>query len=173
MPAAGSQFDRDYLVRLPLPLAQLYRRAYNAAEARARHNNTFFLFEATIKLAASVLVAGYARSLESGEPRNSALDEPLKNLQRPSLGQWVGILRELARHFGRRADAASHPLGHLAAQLDEPRRELAGMLDLYRRIKNGPDGKPTGDQSCSLLDLFNALTAYRNTVMGHGARSLR
>src|SRR5579871_189927 len=137
MPAPLPQFDRDYLVRLPLPLAQLYKRAYNAAEARARHNNTFFLFEATIKLAASVLVAGYARSLEAGEPRNGALDEPLKNLQRPSLGQWVGILRELARHFGRRADAASHPLGHFAAQLEEPRRELAGMLNLYRRIKNG------------------------------------
>ncbi len=169
MPAAVGEFDLDSLMRLPLPLAQLVRRAHNAPDARARHNNAFFLFEATIKLAASVLVAGYARDLEAGEPRNAALDQPLSKLQKPSLGHWVGILRELSRHFGRRADAPSHPLGHFAAQLEEPRRDHIAMLNLFRRIKNGPDAKPSGDQSCSLLALFNALTTYRNTVMGHGA----
>ncbi len=163
------EFDRDTLLRLPLPLAQLLRCAHNAPEARARHNNAFFLFEAAIKLAASVLVAGYAHDLELGEPHNTSLDEPLSKLQKPSLGHWVGILRELSRHFGRRADGPSHPLGHIAGQLDEPRRDRGALLNLYRRIKNGPDAKPSGDQSCSLLALFDALTTYRNTVMGHGA----
>ena len=162
------QFDWELVARLPLPLAQLYHRAFNAREARSRHNNAFFLFEATVILAASVLVAGYARSLEAGDSGNPALESPLINLRRPSLGQWVGILHDLARHFGRRADAASHPLGHFAAQLEERRRELPEMLNLYRRIKNGPDGRPAGDQSCSLITLFASLVMYRNTVIGHG-----
>src|SRR5262249_2993054 len=39
---------------------------------------------------------------------------------------------------------------------------------LYRRIKNGPDGQPAGDQSVSLLALFDSLVQYRNAVFGHG-----
>src|SRR5439155_2028747 len=46
-------FRRDYLVQLPLPLAQLYSRAYNAKDARGRHDNTFYLFEAVVKVLSS------------------------------------------------------------------------------------------------------------------------
>ena len=42
------------------------------------------------------------------------------------------------------------------------------MLSLYRRIKHGADGEPAGDQSCSLLNVFDALVQYRNDVIGHG-----
>jgi hypothetical protein len=52
----ATDFQREYLVRLPLPLAQLYSRAHNAPAARARHDNTFYLFEVLIKLAACPLV---------------------------------------------------------------------------------------------------------------------
>ena len=45
-------FRREYLVRLPLPLAQLYSRAYNARDGRSRHDYTFYLFEALVKLTA-------------------------------------------------------------------------------------------------------------------------
>ena len=78
------------------------------------------------------------------------------------------MLRELARHFGQRPDASSHPLGHLWDQLDKARRDRPALLALYRRIKHGADGEPAGDQSCSLLQLFDALVQYRNDVFGHG-----
>ena len=42
------------------------------------------------------------------------------------------------------------------------------MLALFQRIKNGPDGAQAGDQSCSLLQLIDALVQYRNEVFGHG-----
>jgi hypothetical protein len=45
------EFRREYLVRLTLPLAQLYSRAFNAKDPRGRYDNAFYLFEATIKLA--------------------------------------------------------------------------------------------------------------------------
>jgi serine/threonine protein kinase/tetratricopeptide (TPR) repeat protein len=164
----ANDFRRDYLVRLPLPLAQLYSRAHNAKDARGRHDNTFYLFEALLKLTAAPAIACYLHEIEQGQRRDPALDRLLAQLALPSFGQWVGMLRALARHFGDLPDSASHPLGHLQDQLDRPRRDLPAVLALYRRIKNGPDGEPGGDQSCSFLDLFDALVQYRNGVFGHG-----
>lgn len=162
-------FQREYLVRLPLPLAQLYSRAYNAPAAQARHDNAFYLFEALIKLAACPHVMAYLHEVDHGAQRVDSLDRLLAHLALPSLGQWAAILRELAKHFGSRPDAASHPLGHVWEQLKVKHRDLPGILELFRRIKNGPDGKPAGDQSCSLLQLVDALVLYRNAVFGHGA----
>jgi hypothetical protein len=79
------------------------------------------------------------------------------------------MLRALARHFGSRPDAAAHPLGHLWDQLNQPYRDRAGLLALYRRIKNGLDGEPAGDQSCSAMQVIDALVPSRNAVCGHGA----
>jgi formylglycine-generating enzyme required for sulfatase activity/serine/threonine protein kinase len=163
------EFQREYLMRLPLPLAQLYSRAFNAKDQRARHDNTFYLFEALVKLAATVSAAAYLHEVQQGAERVEGLDRALAHLALPSLGQWVGLLRDLARSFGRRPDAASHPLGHLGRQLESRRRDLPAVAALYRRIKNGPDGEPAGDQSCSLLQLVEALVQYRNGVFGHGA----
>src|SRR4051812_15655605 len=138
----SGDYRREYLVRLPLPLAQLYSLAYNAKDPRGRHDNTFYLFEATVKLAAAPAVACYLHELGHGAPRVEALDRLLVHLALPSLGQWVAMLRELARHFGARPDAAAHPLGHLREQLTRLHRDRPALLALYRRIKNGPDGEP-------------------------------
>ncbi len=164
-----TEFHREYLLRLPLPLAQLYSRAFNAKEARARHDNAFYLFESTVKLAAAPAIAAYLDEVRRGVPRVAALDALLAPLALPSLGQWVAMLRELSRYFGQRPDAPSHPLGHLWSQLEPQRRELPAIAALYRRIKNGPDGKSAGNQTCSLLELLDALVQYRNGVFGHGA----
>ncbi len=163
------EFQREYLVRLPLPLAQLYGRAHNAKDARARHDNTFYLFESLIKLAAAPAVAAYLDEVERGSPRVPALDRLLVCLASPSLGQWLAIHRETARHFGERLDAATHPLGHLWGQLNEPRKDKASLLALYNRIKNGPDGEPAHDSKCSAIQVLDAIVQYRNGVFGHGA----
>jgi serine/threonine protein kinase len=161
-------FQRDYLVRLPLPLAQLYGRAYNAKDSRSRHDNTFYLFEALVKLAAAPCIAAYLQELSQGAAHKAAFDRLLAQLALPSLGQWVAMLRELARYFGERPDAPTHPLGHVWQQLSLPRRDWPAVLALFRRIKNGPDGEAAGDQTCSLLQLLDALVQYRNGVFGHG-----
>src|SRR5690349_16241881 len=119
----GSEFHREYLLRLPLPLAQLYSRAYNAADPRSRHDNTFYLFEALVKLTAAPAIACYLFEVEHEGSRVANLDRLLAALVLPSLGQWLAMLRELGRYFGERADAASHPLGHLWTQLHTARRD--------------------------------------------------
>ena len=161
-------FPAEYLVRLPLPLAQLYSRAFNAKDGRARHDNAYYLFEALIKLSAAPVVAGYVGEIKSGQPRVASLDRLLLQLALPSLGQWAAIVRELSRHFGQRPDAQDHPLGQLWKHLSEKQRDKTGLLALHRRIKNGVDGQPAGDQACSVLDVLEALVQYRNSVFGHG-----
>jgi hypothetical protein len=173
MAAKASEFNREYLVRLPLPLAQLYSRAFNAKDARAQHDNALYLFESFVKLATAPAVACYLQEVDAGRPRVAELDRLLTQLALTSMGQWVGMLRELSRHFGSRTDAATHPLGRVWIQLTMPRRDLAGIVALFRRIKNGPDGQPAGDQSCTLSELFDALVQYRNGVFGHGAARSR
>lgn len=166
----SNDFRREYLLRLPLPLAQLYGRSYNAKSPRERHDNAFYLFEASAKLLAITSAAAYLEGVTRfGQPRVSSLDRMLAQLVLPSLGQWVGILRELSRHFAMLPDGATHPWGRVSHQLNTPRKELTAILALYRRIKNGPDGDTAGDQSCSILSLFDSLVQYRNGVFGHGA----
>ena len=71
------EFRREYLVRLPLPLAQLWSRALNANDGRARHDNANYLFKALIKLSAARVVAGYVDELKSGQSRVPALCDHL------------------------------------------------------------------------------------------------
>src|SRR5579864_5604166 len=109
----SAAYQRHYLVRLPLPLAQLYARAYNGKDARSRHQNTFYLFESTIKLAACALVAAYREEVRLGGARSASFDARVAKLALPSLGDWRDLVREGARHFGERPAAKSHPLTHV------------------------------------------------------------
>jgi WD40 repeat protein/serine/threonine protein kinase len=164
----AADYHRNYTIRLPLPLAQLYSRAHNAKSARDRHDLTYFLFEAAVRMAVAPLVLTYLKEIEHGQPRSAIVERGLIHLSRPSAGHWIGLLRELSKYFGERVDADTHPLGHLWRQLTAKRSDLAGALALYRRIKNGPDGPVANDTSLSLLGLLDALVPYRNKIIGHG-----
>src|SRR5262245_40088808 len=83
--------DEELVRRLPLPLAQLYRRAHNAKSALERHLTAFYLWEAALKLLASVAVVEYA---ERPDP-DPQLAERLQSLARPSLGHWWEFARRL------------------------------------------------------------------------------
>ena len=79
-----------------------------------------------------------------------------------------GMLRELARHFGTRPDAASHPLGGLWDQLNRRAATCPLCWRCTAASRTAPTGRPAGDQSCSLLQVLDALVQYRNGVFGHG-----
>src|SRR4051794_4250034 len=76
--------DEALVQRLPLPLAQLYRRAHNAKSARDGSLTAFYLWEAALKLLASVAVVEYAQR-GVADPK---LAECLQTGAPPSLGQW-------------------------------------------------------------------------------------
>ncbi|MEM9021205.1 MAG: protein kinase [Planctomycetota bacterium] len=166
----SDQFRREYLLRLPLPLAQLYSRAHNAKDTRTRHDNCYYIFESLIKLTACPLIGAYIDDLKAGKPHVQAVDRALAHLALPSLGQWVAMLRELSRHYGNDDSHKGHPLRLIWRQLNRKhaKAQSPAILGLYRRIKHGPDGKLSGESTCTLLDLFDKVVRYRNDVVGHG-----
>src|SRR5205085_1865470 len=83
--------DESLIPRLPLPLAQLYRRAHNEKSALARYLTAYYLWEASLKLLAATSIITYAGRAE----RSTELTEQLQNLARPALGHWWSIVRGL------------------------------------------------------------------------------
>ena len=83
--------DEGLVQKLPLPLAQLIRRAHNAKTPLERHLAAYFFWEAGLKLLASVAIVEYA---EKAEP-DTDLVQRLKNLARPSVGHWWEFVRRL------------------------------------------------------------------------------
>ena len=165
----SDEFRREYVVRLPMPLAQLYSRAHNAKDARSRHDNAFYCFEALIKLASATAIAAYVQQIGNGAAHVDSIDRLLERLAAPSLGHWLEMLRELTRHFSASSESVTHPLGQLWVRLSQTRSDLPGLLGLFRRIKNGPDGPPADASACSVLDVLQVLVGYRNAVIGHGS----
>jgi hypothetical protein len=96
-------FDETLAQRLPLPLAQLYRRAHDAGSAVERHLAAFYLCEAGLKLLGCVAVIEYAARGD----HDPAIDERLQNLARPALGHWREFVRLLVPRLARPATGTS------------------------------------------------------------------
>ena len=163
----SQSYRPEYQIHLPLPLAQLYVRANNAKEAQDRHNKSLSLLEATVKLVATLLISAYVADRHRGEPGSEELNRALQELSKPSQGHWIGFVRELSHYYGQPPHTA-HPLSHLWSTLKERRRDTPALLALYRCIKNGPDGKPCGAQTCSPMQVLESCVEYRNEVTSHG-----
>jgi hypothetical protein len=84
--------DDDLLSRLPLRLAQLYRRACNAKAAQERHHAAYYLWEAALKLLGSDAVVSFLHPGRTSDPR---LTEILQALARPAVGHWWALVRAL------------------------------------------------------------------------------
>jgi hypothetical protein len=170
----ANPIDDDLVARLPLPLAQLYRRAHNAKTAQDRHHHAYYLAEATLKLAACVRI-GIA--LHHGLEPRFALAQRLEQLCLPSTGQWVGMLREACDYLHTRPDASLLPLAdcqealltHIALPAVQAFADLAAWSDA--------DGHPPLDPQQArdasrqgILGFFNLIATYRNQVFGHGSQ---
>jgi serine/threonine protein kinase len=155
--------DETLLHRLPLPLAQLYRRAHNAKTPLERHLTAFSLFEAALKLLASVAVVAYAR-LGQADPE---LTECLHNLARPSLGHWWEFLRRLVPVL---ADAGDAPFGSVRELLlGRTRDDLPRAAGLDAALLEIKEGKKGARATVRLTDLFDRLVHYRAKVIAHAA----
>jgi serine/threonine protein kinase/WD40 repeat protein len=165
-------FDDALARRLPLPLAQLYRRAHNSKSGLERHHTAYYIWEAALKLLAAGLLVEYA-ALPTREP---AISRSLENLARPALGHWWELVRKLlpllaASGRDRRGDmgyGALHDLILGASRGDLPR---AAGLDAALRDALGQGGGPR--PSVRVGELFDRLVHYRNSEFGHGAAGQR
>ena len=156
--------DEDLVRRLPLPLAQLYRRAHNAKTPLDRHNAAYCLWEAALKLLGSVAIVAYAErgAIDAGAGR--AAEEP-----RPALaGTLVGV-RPAARAacWPRPATTGFRQVRDLV--LGRQRDDLPRAAGLDAALLEVLDGTAGGRVTVRLSELFERLVRYRNQEIGHGA----
>jgi serine/threonine protein kinase len=173
MTPSASRRD-EWIGELPLPLAQLYRRALNAKTALDRHHNAYYLAEATLKLAACLRIGiGLSHGIEPGSP----LAQSLEALCLPSIGHWVGFLRETSEYLRRRPDAALLPLADASDKLSQ-NQALPPVRAFAERISRaaGEEQPPLTPEQVrdplrqGALGFFTIVAAYRNQVFGHGAQ---
>ena len=105
---------RHLLSEVPLPLAQLGKRALNARGAAERHAGAFYVAEATLKLAASARIGLWLQT--ACEP-GGKLAASLEALALPSLGHWCGFLREVGQGLAKSEAAQGKTLADTAKQL--------------------------------------------------------
>jgi len=144
---------------LPLPLAQLLVRCLNGKSAVERHHHTFFLAEASLRLVGAAAVGAWL----ADEAPAPTLRPQLANLRRASLGHWVGWIREVRRAHAPPVltfDEGSTEATEAWARAVARHEVLAPSLVRSLR-RRGP------------LGFFEALTTYRNSVMGHSAQRVR
>jgi serine/threonine protein kinase/Tfp pilus assembly protein PilF len=159
--------DEALIARLPMPLAQLYRRAHNAKSTLERHQAAFYLWEAGLKLLGSACIVAYAR-LSSHDPE---LAEELHNLARPSLGHWWGFVRRLAPVLADRNVAGFGAVRDLL--LGKPRTDLPRAAGLDAALIEALEDKRASKSSVYVAELFDKLVRYRNREFGHGAAGQR
>jgi hypothetical protein len=92
-PVLASDAHAALIPRLPLPLAQLLRRAHNAKTPLERHLTAYYLWECALKLLGSAAVVDYAELAE----HDSVLVDVLGHLARPTVGHWWEITRSSSR----------------------------------------------------------------------------
>jgi hypothetical protein len=155
--------DETLLQRLPLPLAQIYRRAHNAKTPLERHLTAFSLWEASLKLLASVAIVEYAQRCEA----DAHLTERLQNLTRPQLGHWWEFVRLLVPLLADKGQEAFRPVRDLV--LGRTRDDFPRAAGLDAALREALGAKGEARATVRFTELFDRLVQYRNKVMGHGA----
>jgi serine/threonine protein kinase len=155
--------DEALLQRLPLPLAQIYRRAHNAKTPLERHLTAFSLWEAGPKLLASVAIVEYAQRGEV-DPK---LADRLQNLARPQLGHWWEFVRLLVPVLAHKGDAAFQRVQDVLLGRTGGHFPQAAILDAA--VRDALGSKAELRPLVSFAELFDRLVQYRNKVLAHAA----
>jgi hypothetical protein len=155
--------DEALIQRLPLPLAQLYRRAHNAKTPVERHLTAYYLWEAALKLLASVAVIEYAHCGET----DAELTDRLKNLARPALGHWWEFLRRLTPVLAEKGDEPFRQVRNVL--LGRTRDDCPRAAGLDAALRETLEGKSGARATVCFTELFDRLVVYRNKVVGHAA----
>ena len=157
-------FDDDLARRLPLPLAQLYRRAHNAKTPLDRHHAAYCLWEAALKL--------LGRRRSSPTPSAATPDaEAGRAAAEPGpagAGALVGVRPPArARRWPTPATRASASVRELV--LGRQRDDLPRAAGLDAALREALDGTGGARVTVRLSELFDRLVRYRNRELGHGA----
>ena len=144
--------------QLPLPLAQVHIRARHAKSFVENHHCAFYAGEAAIKLAVVARVAVWLQ-----DPEEGAVMRSVAKLERASLGQWVGLLRQLDGHL---ESADGLPIGGSLRRKVGPAMVALANAAEAKEVVSKQISKGARSRVGGALDLW---VAYRNEILGHGA----
>ena len=160
MPPSPHQPD-DAPRHLPLPLAQLRRRADNGKTRLERVLTACYLWEAAVKLAAAAALAAYARHATPAH----AVDAELAFLPRPHLGHWRGVVRLLVPWLAARGDDGYRRLADFLERRPSDMPRCAAMAAVVR----DPRAPQAARGPVSPAELLDRVVTFRNEYPGHGA----
>jgi hypothetical protein len=156
----------DILYRYPFPIAVTYLNADNAREAVGAHDQRLRLFEVVLKYLSAIAIAQYARD-QLGDAR---VQQTLRGLVRPSLGQWNGFLREVLGAYRRARRIDDLFISELFDAYNKKRKDRPAMARAYNEIINFVQNRTdSASMSISLRQFCDAMISYRNKTIGHGA----
>lgn len=163
------RIDAKILGEYPYPLARSYYRAYKATRDENQiHDFLMDLYEVMVKYPATLVMSQYTNE---GAP-DATINEQLQAIERPSLGNWVGWLRDIINFYGRQ----KKPLivSELSTFYNEKFREGSALLKGYNGLKdivfrqmNRGDNKQV--QTVTPREFFDLMLQYRNG-QAHGAK---
>ncbi|MBL8850666.1 MAG: serine/threonine protein kinase, partial [Planctomycetaceae bacterium] len=148
--------------RLPMPLAQLFRRSANCKTVIDAHLTAFSLAEASIKLLSASAIVHFAEQ----PTHDPALVECLRKLARPSLGHWWEFARRLIPSLAERHAAFAHVRSML---LERAHNDCPRAAGLDAAILTALGRKPSGGLTIRFRDVFDHIIEYRNKVLYHAA----
>jgi len=148
----------------PYPIAKAYLRAVNADEPVDRFTQIGYLFEVTLKYAAAISISEYLAQ----PARDKNVNQTLSGIRRPSLGNWVGFLRDTLRFdLGQKKTILPDTYFKKSPEL----KNLATAMNKINEYLS-PD-KSSNLSSVSPEMFANLLVNYRNKTKGHGAMQKR
>ena len=147
--------------RLPLPLAQLSRRAYNAKTPQDRLHHGWCLAEAALKLTAAARI-GVA--LSGGLAAASPLAVSLERLCLPSLSDWLDLLRQALDSLAARPDEALLPLGKVNRELLHG-SALASLPALQAVLPEDCQSAGPLPHGETVLDFFDLVSLGRSVLL--------
>ena len=136
----------------PTPIARLAERAQNDSSSIRQHHSSYYVFEMWLRLVSAIAACRYRRSKQHIE----SMEEALGPLTQPSVGAVLAFVQTYARAF---------PSDNIADGLRAPLS--ADMTPGYRWACSNGGRVPHGAPSCG--EFAQALAAYRNKNIGHGA----
>jgi ABC-type multidrug transport system ATPase subunit len=165
---ATDEFDRidaEIGDHYPYPLVATYDRAlFQAPDPSEAHEYLIDLVEMTLKYLAAIAMAQYFRD---GVP-DATINRDLKGLERPSLGQWQGWLRDILRFYQHDDRALIVQVGTLYRKRHGGAMPLAAQ-GLSRVSASMGSGAPVhAAATVSTQQFFDILIEYRNRL-AHGA----
>jgi hypothetical protein len=153
--------SEEIRLHYPLPIAKLYESMDLEGEPQLRVQKQVHLFEGAAQYLALVGLAAYNQLGLS----NQYVDEMRANLGRPSLGHWVGLLKNLFQILPAHEPGAAYipnlNLPHQDDAVIEAARMMAQMVGLKSGFQKIPQSK-----------FLDTMVEFRNKKFGHGSLAL-